>query len=153
MERPPGTLSHVERNARSRQRLEAVVRSRHRVSQERQAAIASTLAHLAFWDRFVEARWLLAERLGQSEPPPIDDAHTDLVNDAALPLWRLIPFDDAARDALETAARLDGLIEAVETGVAQRLLGGGRPRLVDRSAHRSEHLADLEGIEPEQKST
>jgi hypothetical protein len=143
MDGSPGTRSYVERNAASRQRLEAVVQSARRVSAENRAAIGSTLAHIAFWDRFVEARWRLAERLGRPEPPEIDDANTDLVNEAAFPQWRLIPFDDAARDALETAARLDALIEAIELSVVQRLMEGGRPRLVDRSAHRDEHLADL----------
>ena len=136
-------LLYADRNAASRRRLEAVVGAADGASAENRAQIASTLAHLAFWDRFVEARWLLAKRLGLSVPPEIDDAHTDLVNDAAFPLWRLIAFGAAARDALDTAARLDGLIEGVDPEVAGRLIESGRPRLVDRSAHRDEHLADL----------
>ena len=136
----------VARNAISRQRLRDLVTpsSGHDLSPLARSAIATILAHLAFWDRFVYARWNQAAEQGLDVPPEIADAHTQLVNDAGFPQWRTIPFEDAARDALAVAETLDGLIERIDAHVAERLIAAGRGRLVDRSMHRNEHLDDLE---------
>ena len=136
----------VARNAASRQRLRDLVApsSGHDRSPLVRSAIATSLAHLAFWDRFVYARWNQAAERGLEAPPEIADAHTQLLNDAGFPQWRTIPFEDAARDALAVAETLDGLIERIDPQVAERLIAAGRGRLVDRSIHRNEHLDDLQ---------
>ena len=136
----------VARNAASRQRLRDLVApsSGHDRSPLARSVIATSLAHLAFWDRFVYARWNQAAEHGLEAPPEIADAHTQLVNDVGFPQWRTIPFEDAARDALAVAETLDGLIERIDPQVAERLIAAGRGRLVDRSIHRNEHLDDLQ---------
>jgi hypothetical protein len=136
----------VARNAASRQRLRDLVASSsgHDLSPLARSAIATILAHLAFWDRFVYARWKDAAEQGLDAPPEIADVHTQLINDAGFPLWGMVPFEDAARDAIAVAETLDGLIERIDPQVAERLIAAGRGRLVERSIHRDEHLDDLE---------
>jgi hypothetical protein len=139
---------HITHNTASRQKLRDLIARASTDDPSRRAGspIATTLAHLAFWDRFVYARWTHAADLGLEAPPEIEDAHTQLVNDAGFPQWRTIPFEDAARDAIDVAESLDGLIERINPEIAERLMDAGRTRLVDRSIHRNEHLADLDDV-------
>src|SRR5437764_14368281 len=65
---------------------------------------AALLAHLAFWDRLLQARWTHAIQTGASLPLAIDDASLDLVNDAGLPQWGLAPPRGAAEEGLGAAS-------------------------------------------------
>lgn len=82
-----------ERNAASRARLSAVgghlIDDALSTSLDGPWSAGSVFAHIAFWDRFVHARWKLAHRDGTGVPGDLDDALWDLVNDAALPQWTL----------------------------------------------------------------
>src|SRR5438128_5844996 len=95
----------VARNAASRQRLRDLVApsSGHDRSPLARSAIATSLAHLAFWDRFVYARWNQAAEHGLEAPPEIADAHTQLVNHARFPQWPPIPSEAPARHPLPLA--------------------------------------------------
>jgi hypothetical protein len=105
---------------------------------------AALFAHVAFWDRFTHVRWLHAVRSGNDMPVSVDDDAMDLVNDAALPEWTVIPPATAVRDCLAAANTVDGFIAALDDAVVSRVVADGRPRLVDRSLHRREHLRTIE---------
>lgn len=105
---------------------------------------AALLAHLAFWDRFVLARWRHFEREGALTGLP--DEHLDLTNEAALPLWLALSGDQAGTLALAAAEEVDLAIEALPPSAVELALATGRPAMVDRSLHRREHLDVLEHI-------
>jgi hypothetical protein len=113
---------------------------------------AALFAHVAFWDRFVHARWLLAASTGSGTPLPIDDAVQglvqDLVNDACLQQWLLIPPRTAVQDCLAAAAEVDALTGSLTADVVSEVVQARRERLVDRSLHRREHLDTLETAFP-----
>jgi len=105
---------------------------------------AALFAHMAFWDRFVRARWVLASTMGSRTPLPFDDALLELINDSSLQQWAVIPPRTAIQDCLAAAAEIDSLIGSLEADVVSEVVREGRERLVDRSLHRSEHLSTIE---------
>jgi hypothetical protein len=109
---------------------------------------AALFAHMAFWDRFVQARWLLAASTGSRTPLHFDDALLELLNDASLKLWDAIPPRTAVQDCLVAAAEIDALIGSLEADVVSEVVEAGRERLVDRSLHRGEHLKTIETAFP-----
>jgi hypothetical protein len=136
------------RNRGSRDRLRAVGT---RLSEEELLqpidppwTAAALLAHVAFWDRFVHARWQHALETGDSLPVSIDDRAMELLNQAALPEWLAIPPRAAVEACLAAADDLDALLESLEDESISKALREGRERLVDRSLHRGEHLATIE---------
>ena len=108
---------------------------------------AGLFAHVAFWDRFVHARWLLAASTGSRTPIDLDDALLELINDASLQQWAEIPPRAAVEDCLAATAQIDALIESLDDD-AFEVVHRGRPRLVDRSLHRGEHLVTIETAFP-----
>jgi hypothetical protein len=143
MERP-----HVERNYRSRRRLQQLTDD---LADDRRTGTTGgssmsglLLAHMAFWDRFVKERWEHARRLGQPTPTSLDLSLADLVNDASVPGWSLIPAQDAAHMALAAADEVDGIIAVLPDGAVEALLAAGWSSLLDRSVHRNEHLDAIE---------
>jgi hypothetical protein len=109
---------------------------------------AALFAHVAFWDRFVHARWLLAAQTGIRTPPPVDDALMELINDASLRQWGAIPPQTAVQDCLAAAEEIDALIRSLEGDVVSEVVEERRERLADRSLHRGEHLNTIEGAFP-----
>ena len=141
-----------ERNRSTTERLRALAR---RLSDDELAQVldppwtASALfAHIAFWDRFVLARWKLAVASGSRAPDPIDGTPQDLINEASLPGWKAIPPRAAVDACLAAADELDRFIDSLDTDVVVELERDGRERLVDRSLHRNEHLRTLESAFP-----
>ena len=105
---------------------------------------SALFAHVAFWDRFVHARWLLAASKGSRTPLDLDDALLELINDAFLRQWSLIPSRAAVQDCLAAAEEIDALIVSLEADVVLEVVQARRERLVDRSLHRGEHLNTME---------
>jgi hypothetical protein len=103
---------------------------------------------MAFWDRFVHARWLLAASTGSRTPLHFDDALLELINDASLQQWTAIPPRTSVQDCLTAAVELDSLIESLEAEVVLEVVQERRERLVDRSLHRGEHLNTIETAFP-----
>lgn len=97
---------------------------------------AALLAHLASWDRFCHSRWLHAAKTGSRTPLPFDYALLELINDADLLHWAVIPPRTAVEECLEAAGRLDALIGSLDATVVSEVLAEGRARLVDRSIYR-----------------
>jgi hypothetical protein len=108
---------------------------------------AGLFAHVAFWDRFVHARWLLAASTGSRTPIDLDDALLELINDASLQQWAEIPPRAAVEDCLAATAQIDALIESLDDDAVE-VVHRRRPRLVDRSLHRGEHLVTIETAFP-----
>lgn len=107
--------------------------------------VAATLAHLAFWDRFVLERWRDAARNGLLTPRDVQ-IPADYINDALTPLLLSIPADRAAQHALEAAREVDELTAALSEEAVEEIKAQDRPRLIDRSLHRDPHLDEIESV-------
>ena len=139
------TKDHNARNRAARERLEILI---DRLG-ERDVAVdggwtaAGLLAHLAFWDRLATAR--LEKHLREGKPPVFaTDDVTDLTNAAGIWQWKDTPPHLAAKQAREAAAVIDRLIETLPAVKLDGLKALGRSFLIDRSAHRKEHLDQIE---------
>lgn len=139
---------HLERNEQSVIRLRQVIASipERRWTQTIEGGWTSgvLLAHMAFWDRFVRERWEHAHRTHRIAPVAIDLGLADLVNDASVPGWALIPPRDAARMALAAASETNATIAALGDDAVDAVDAAGWDSLLDRSIHRDEHIAALE---------
>jgi DinB superfamily len=145
-------MSVGERNLESTSRIAAVG---GRLSDEELVRViddpwtaAGLLAHIAFWDRFVMGRWILANERGERTPLSVDDGVMDRVNDASLDHWMSIPPRVAVELCLTAAGEVDGYLAGLDPDVTDRVVTEGRERLVDRSLHRGEHLRTIEGAFP-----
>jgi Mycothiol maleylpyruvate isomerase N-terminal domain len=139
--------SYVECCDASRARLRALV---ERLSDDQLAqpladgwTPAAELAHLAFWDRRASA---ILDRWARDGVTP-SGADVDVINDALLPQWRLIPPRTAAADALAAAVEIDAKVASLSPDLAQAAREGTVLRL-DRSHHRLDHLDALERLFP-----
>jgi len=110
---------------------------------------SALFAHIAFWDRFVLARWALATASGSRSPDRMDDTPQDLINEAALPGWIAIPPRAAVDACLAAADEIDRFIGSLDADIVVELVRDRRERLVDRSLHRGDHLAGLEAAFPD----
>lgn len=143
------------------------VDERNRASTERLAALGTRLsdaelateidapwttaglfAHIAFWDRFVLERWRLAAERGERTPVGADDDFMDRINDASLDQWMAIPPRAAVELCVGAATEIDAYVDGVPHDVRAELAAEGRPRLLDRSLHRGEHLGTIEAAFP-----
>jgi hypothetical protein len=138
--------SFVQRNAETRERLRTLLTGIEptRKMVEDGWTISALLAHLAFWDRMVEARWDQYDREGTIAQLP--DGLVDLINAANLPLWLATPPRRSVELVLITADEVDQRIEALPDAAVEYALASGRLVLVDRSPHRQEHLAQIERL-------
>ena len=144
-----GQGDHNDRNAAARRRLVDLATSLDAdqlgLEVDETWTVGSLLGHLAFWDRLVEARWQYARQTGMATPIGLDDELPDLINAAAIPGWRVLDPRRAATLVVTAAEDLDSLIAGLPTGSVDGVLAEGRPRLLDRSLHRAEHIAMIEG--------
>jgi hypothetical protein len=109
-------------------------------------SVGVLLAHLAFWDRMVIVRWDRATAAGAACPDDLPDVAADLVNDALVPTWRSLTSAEAATLVLDAAADVDILVAALPDASVDAAVAAGRARLVDRSLHRHDHLAQIRRI-------
>jgi DinB family protein len=142
--------SYVARNDASRQRLSArlddLTANELLTQVDEDWTVGGLLAHLAFWDRLVLQRWGLAAREGKPTPIGLDDELTDLINDAAMPAWLAVNAARLPGLVLESAAEVDAAVAAVSDESVAAIEAEGRPRLLDRSRHRTLHLDRIEGV-------
>ncbi len=136
--------SFVEQNRASTERLRKLVERlsstdlSHAVGPDWTVAI--TLAHLAFWDQRVLFVLDHTEKERKLVPADLDSS---IVNDIALPTWKIVPGQDAARLAVETAVVLDQRLEAFPEALLEQV-NEHNPRWVARSLHRNEHLDEID---------
>ncbi len=103
--------------------------------------VGAVLAHLAFWDRLVLARWDRYDREGVIEDLP--DAATDLINAAGLPLWRTLTDGQAVAEALDAAGRICDRIASLSPAAVALALATERVRMLDRTLHWTPHLDEI----------
>lgn len=136
---------HVARNRVSRERLAALIPrlGERTVVLSGGWTAAAVLAHLAFWDRVAAARLEKYLRHGKGMEF-FNDVFFEYINEAALPQWTGIPLGIAAADAVAAAEAADRFLADLSEDDHERLRALARPRLLDRSGHRNEHLDELE---------
>ncbi|MGH2378553.1 MAG: hypothetical protein ACRDGT_08750 [Candidatus Limnocylindria bacterium] len=109
--------------------------------------VATSFAHIAFWDRITSARWkaiLAGESLQDTlRFPP---GAIDWTNEAASPQWSALPRRAAAEDALRAAEELDHLIERLPAWAIEQAKAHDRPGMFDRTRHRGQHLDRIEQV-------
>lgn len=141
---------HDERNRRSRERLAALTAGLDAAALRRPLGehwnIATGLLHLAFWDRFVTERWAHADSNDLGLPVPFESVIEDLVNETLTPLLLRIPVEEAVGRALEAALASEQTIAGLSAEKIEAAQREGKPRLVDRSIHRTEHLDEIEAL-------
>jgi hypothetical protein len=141
---------HHRLNSESRRRLHDVV-GRLDTDALRQPmgehwTIGAGLLHLAFWDRFTRERWSDAERAGLTKPRPIDAYVEDLINDTLTPLLLAASVEMVGEHALEAAQAIDDYVATLPAATIEQVMAESHPRLVDRSIHRLEHVAEIESL-------
>jgi hypothetical protein len=102
-------------------------------------SISTTLAHLAFWDQRVIHVIETAKKNHVLNAPLFDDQ----LNDILAPILDAIPPAEAARMAVNIAGTLDGLLEECPPELINQMMTVNN-RLVERSLHRNDHLAEIE---------
>jgi hypothetical protein len=106
MSRTTSKIKYLEATTSGLQRLKGVVSSLPANAfvavLENGWTVSATLAHLAFWDRWVEARWDHFSRAGSFHDLP--DDITALVNQSAQALWLALPAEESLRLCLDAAA-------------------------------------------------
>jgi hypothetical protein len=133
------------RNRAARERLDALIArvgDRDAVVEEGWT-VGALLAHLAFWDRIATAR-LERYLLDREAPASASDTITDYTNAAGMRQWKETALRVAAAQAHDSAAEVDRLISSLPADALEELKAMGRPFLIDRSAHRKEHIDQIE---------
>jgi len=105
--------------------------------------VASTLCHLAFWDRRVLS--LLREwgTSGKVEALKLDSRSIDSINQAVNAISLEVPGPAAAKLALENASVVDAHVSAIGDELAEKIVAAGFERFLRRSLHRREHLQKI----------
>lgn len=137
--------SYIEENALQRKRMRSLVDSlsdeQLLIALEDEWTIAVAFAHLAFWDQrsfFLIRKW---KKNGIIEPSPID---IEVINDALLSLWLLLPPRKAADLAISCAELIDRELEQTPIDFVEKIeIVEGKSR-VYRSVHRKMHLDQIE---------
>ncbi|HEY7030927.1 MAG TPA: maleylpyruvate isomerase N-terminal domain-containing protein [Thermomicrobiales bacterium] len=140
------TLKEVDgRNAASLARLRALT---DRLTDEELArplgngwTAAAEIAHLAFFDRRAS---ILVDKWAR-DGVSASGLDVDVVNDAMLPQWLILPPRDAVNDALAAGEEVNAKIAALSDEFAVALKESREIRL-DRSRHRTDHLDELDRI-------
>lgn len=145
--------SFVERNVASVARLRGLFEQLALADLARPVGdgswtVGQVIGHMAFWDRFLAARWRAALAVGPAaQPAAVPHELSDMLNDALPPTWARFASHAgraAMDDTLVAAEEVDRIIAGLpaESPIASIL--DERPALVDRSIHRTEHLDALE---------
>ena len=147
-------VTYVEKNTRERKRLRLLVEG---LTDEQLSTplgaewtIAVALAHLAFWDQrslVLIRKW---KKTGVVEPSPID---IDVINDALLSLWLLLPPREAANLAVSCAESIDRELEEASIDFVTQIESIEGKSRIYRSMHRKMHLDQIEELINKKKTT
>jgi uncharacterized damage-inducible protein DinB len=149
----PVDRSYVAHNASSLERLRKLLGGLSAADMtaspgEGAWTVGQVLGHLAFWDRFLAARWRAALAAGPGQQPSVFSHEVaDLINGGLPPTWQAFASaapEAAVAESLAAAEAIDGLIAGLPDAAPVAAILAERPALLDRSIHRLEHLATLE---------
>ena len=110
-------------------------------------SVGVLLGHMAFWDRFLAARWRSALASGATQPVSVPHEMADLLNDGLVSSWTALAAADpraVAVEAVAAADEVDSIVASLPPTVPVELILAERPALLDRSLHRTEHFSDLD---------
>jgi len=102
--------------------------------------IASTLAHVAFWDYrilYLLNHW----KENEIAPSPYD---VDAINEAHKPLCLALSPRTAAELALQAAEAIDAEIEKTPDELVEKILAAKVQFKFERNVHREYHLTEIE---------
>ena len=102
--------------------------------------VASTLAHVAFWDfriLYLLKHW----KENEIAPSPYD---VDAINEAHKPLCLALPPRTAANLALQAAEAIDDEIEKTSDEWAEKIRAAKVQFKFERNEHREYHLKEIE---------
>jgi hypothetical protein len=143
---------YIERNEASRVRLRALLERLTDEDLGRKVGdwtVAMNLAHLAFWDRFGQLRWIETVASGRELPVQLGSPLTDLINDTSLDLWsRALDPAGIRAFVLEAAEAFDAHVAALPDHLVEAVQAADLPRTLDRSIHRAGHLGSIEAAFP-----
>ncbi|MFA7248733.1 MAG: hypothetical protein WC273_03805 [Dehalococcoidia bacterium] len=139
----------IAANQRERERLHALL-GRLSVSDLQQPLnetwrVATTFAHLAFWDRRAA---LLIQRWQQGQTPPADESDwygAEVLNDGLLDEWNALPVSEAVRLVVDAAALVDLVARDVDDATAEAIVARQEDWLLHRWRHRAEHIDAVAG--------
>ena len=106
--------------------------------------VASSLAHVAFWDQRI-LFWLDRWERG-AMPRGLDEADGDWINDAGKPLCLALPPRVAARLTVDFAEQVDRRLAALTEEQIASNAAAGEPLFLTRAHHRKTHLDEIERI-------
>jgi hypothetical protein len=145
--------SYLERNRASRAELDAALEALSAADLEAKSpggdwTVGQLLGHMAFWDRFLAARWSAALAAGPSSQPLfLDSEVADLLNVALPTAWLALAKSGLlAAEVRDAAGEMDRIIESLPPEAPVAAILAQRPNLLDRSRHRTEHLLEIERI-------
>jgi uncharacterized damage-inducible protein DinB len=154
----PVDTAYNARNSASRARLEEFLGGLSAADLAKPAGeldwtVGQLIGHLAFWDRFLAARWRGALAAGPgAQPAAFDHEVSDRLNDGLPQTWQAFAAAApaaAVAEAIAAAREVDGVIAALPATTPIAAILAERPALLDRSLHRLGHLEDLEkGVAP-----
>ena len=105
--------------------------------------VATSLCHLAFWDRralFQLKRW---KESGSIEAVRLDPESVASINEALNMTALRIPAPAAIALAVQSAVAVDTFIVTIDEEFAERIIAAGFERYLRRSLHRREHLRKI----------
>jgi len=103
--------------------------------------VSTALAHLAFWDQWVVARWRRFREIGGFDE--IDDIVMDLVNEAAVPAWTALTAGETVAMALASARHVSDTVSNLPEVARAAAVDTGRNSMLDRSLHWDPHLQEI----------
>jgi len=140
--------SYIAENAAELRRLRTLVERLSDADLARPTpggwTVASSLAHVAFWDQRI-LFWLDRWERGEA-PRRLDEADIDWVNDAGKPLCLALPPRVAARLTVEIAEQVDRRLAALTDERVAANKAAGEPLFLTRAQHRKTHLDEIERV-------
>ena len=103
--------------------------------------VSAVLAHLAFWDRWVENRWRLFESVGVRDDLP--DNLVDLINATAESQWLALSPSSARELAVSAAKSVNKTIQGLDPKAVIMALNTNRLHMLDRSRHWEAHMTEV----------
>jgi hypothetical protein len=136
---------YIARNTHTRERLHALVGRLTLEDLDRSIGdgwtVKAALAHLAFWDRYAVA---LIDQWSESGFKEDEGFNSDLPNLAGLADWLAATPDYARTEVIAAAQRAGQRAAEAPSPLIEAIVGGGMPRVLDRSVHRIEHIDQVE---------